>query len=76
MTADRQRGGRHGAGDRRGSSQTSTSPHIVVVTRRLRHAGAAATEVLVRYADHELGLGVADRALRARLPGGQDAVPA
>jgi hypothetical protein len=32
--------------------------------------------VLVRYADHELGLGVADRALRERLPGGQDAVPA
>jgi hypothetical protein len=32
--------------------------------------------VLVRYADHELGLGVADRAPRARLSGGDDAVPA
>jgi signal transduction histidine kinase len=31
------------------------------LTNCLRHAGAAATEVLVRYADHELELEIADR---------------
>jgi signal transduction histidine kinase len=66
------------AGDRRGIPQTSTSRHIVVgqeaLTNCLRHAGAAATEVLVRYADHELELEVADRGVRARMSGGRGAV--